>query len=213
MKFRSAFLIFPLLFWTAPAETDRTAALLGHVIPAYVGFGIPEYAVAAGESEAVITVVRHGEFREAAAVRFYTAEPDPPAGELAYEPVETWVEFAPGEGFRTVTIPLRPVEIEGQQKVELRLADPDHNVFITEERAVLLIVNPRLNIRSAPGEAVRVSWPAALWDYLLERSNQAAGGSWEEVEAALQSSDDGLQVFVLEPVTQPRYFYRLRRRY
>jgi len=180
--------------------------------PAWIGFEKPKIICQEGELHAVINVVRTGEFREMSSISYATSEGTAKAGE-DFKPSGGTLVFAPGEGFKTLKIPLlQTAEEEQSESFLLELTEPGPNVQLVASEAVVEITEagsaPRLNITAA-SSSIRLSWPATETGWVLERSDTPLANAWHAVPTAPQRVED--QWVVDEMISQPNFFYRLRK--
>jgi hypothetical protein len=181
--------------------------------PAYIHFEPAEMSVTEGETNLTLVVWRTGDFRQSTRVDFSTQEDSATEGR-DYRGVGGTVVFNPGEGFKTVTVAILPDEEDEENesfRVELRAASP--NAICTQSTATITIEKaavsnlPPLAIRAGGNGTILLSWDAVR-ECILERAQSAIGGRWEEV--SIEAAPIGGRCEVVQPVSGPLYFYRLR---
>jgi hypothetical protein len=194
---------------------NKTVRPLGHNIPAYVGFSSSIYEVSADQSQAVITLIRTGEFREPVTVGFATADGTARAGR-EYTAVSGDLLIPAGVGLATFNVPLHASELtEGSATVLLKLVEQDPATLIVLGDATLVLqpatgsaTVPPLTIQTEEPGSVVISWEADGAPCALERSATPRGGVWRTVEAAPELTEG---VYKLrEPASAGQFFYRLR---
>lgn len=187
--------------------------------PAYIEFSNLQYEAAADASNAVITVVRTGEFRELATVDYATKDGTATAGE-DYTAATGTLVIPAGVGFVTFTVPILPGAARSTGKtVLLSLSNPGFNTMITRGEATLTFVEPaaapasveiRISLRPQPDDRgeVAVTWPSTTDGFALQWTDDPTSSSWTTVNAAPEIR--GGQCILIEPARSERSFYRLR---
>ncbi len=205
-----------LVFLATPIQAQYS--LRSYQTPAYLGFNQPKYAVSETETNAVVTIVRTGEFRLASTVELTTRDGSATAG-ADYQSIHQTVYFPAGAGFATVAIPiLKDALVEGDETVTLVLSNPDPNSAIVAGQASLVITdsasvasapaNFRLAVKAAGQGLILLQWPTACGNCVLEKSLAPNGPDWQQVAATPTQDGDNWTVTV--PVEIPQAFFRLR---
>jgi hypothetical protein len=216
MKFHENTNWFPLLAgasalfaWTGGSFAQGALGPLAYNTPAYIQFNTEVYRVPANAPEAVIHVIRTGEFRETTWIEYATRDGSASAGEH-YVATRGRLEFPAGQSFLSFTVPLGPGTVsKGEKTVQLELFNPAPNAFVTQESAVLIIENPDPGLkveRSADG-TLKVSWAAAFQDYIIESNSAAVGNDWKPVNFPVTIKDDRCEVAF--PASDASGFFRL----
>jgi hypothetical protein len=209
-------LVAPLLL-SALLTWQSVAQLPSYDTPAYLQFSDPQYTVAPDQTNALITVVRTGEFREDVSVEYSTLDGTAIAGQ-DYTSMAGRILIPAGRGFATFLLPIvHDLQGPGSKLVQLRLSDPSTIGFITQTNASVMILNnaelptvtgPRLSIQVQPPGQVILSWSTNAGPCLIEKSADTAGSAWTSLSATPQSLNGLFRV--TDPVGATHYFYRLR---
>jgi hypothetical protein len=187
--------------------------------PAYIQFTSNSFAEFDEESNAVITVLRTGEYREPVSVSFTTRDGSATAG-IDYAFTSGTLLIPGGVGMVEFNVPILLDELPKEPRtVELILSNPGPNGIILQETAVLEIVDrviagaslelPRLTISQSENGGVIISWPAGEAEHLLEKTHDLFGGDWREVTAGPTLNSGLFKVIELINSGEP-CFYRLR---
>jgi hypothetical protein len=186
-----------------------------YVIPAEIELNNSHYSVSHTETEAVIALIRTGEYRESASVDFTTRAGTAVAG-VDYTEIRATVVFPAGQSYQEISIPIHATNNPGEKKtILLELSNPGPNVFITRADATLVIEYneemelPRLHIKAGPRNTLELFWSADCADFVLEKSQDPTADSWKKVEFAPITR--GEVCVVMEPVSGAYNFYRLKR--
>jgi len=193
----------------------QRAGVLSYSIPAYLEFSSPSYIVPGEPTNAVITIVRTGEFREAVSVNYSTAGGTASPG-TDYLPVQGALTIPAGEGFATFSVSIKAGG-QNTKTVHLVLSNPSQNGQIIRTAADLiiqgapapsLVASPALSIRTDPLGQVVISWPTASGNCTVQRSDSPAFSEWTDVNEPTQTVGDLNRL--VEPVSAGPVFYRLR---
>lgn len=221
MFLRSIVQLSLLLAVFSPLSSARAqrAVLQGHTIPAYLGFGSTEYSIEPGETNAMISVVRTGEFRVPATVKYATRNSSAVLEE-DYLPRAGDLTIPAGQGFASIAIPVldNPKRTE-ERTIELVLSEPSPGAEIVTSRALLTLPpvpqaapldlsNPVLRVASAGPGKLALSWNGEPGRYQLERATRAARASWLSVKSPVQESSGCCTV--IEEVASGPVFFRLK---
>jgi hypothetical protein len=146
--------------------------------PSYIQFSDPRYEVSSTETNAVVTIVRTGDYRKQAAVEFTTREGTAEDG-VDFQACGGKIVFMAGQSFRTITVPiLRDSEpVAKTFAVELTSADPYTVVTTTSVEVEIKPEPPSLTIAVKPSGLV-VSWPDSGSPFVLEAQ---VDGAWSAV--------------------------------
>jgi hypothetical protein len=201
----------------AEAIQAQSVAVRSYGTPCYFEFSDPSYAVDPGQTNALITVIRTGEFRVSVSVNYSTRTGTATAG-VDYLDVAGTLLIPAGRGSATFSVPL----LQGSQRdepvtVHLTLSAAGLNGMITQGSALLTIGSsspstaadaPLLAVHAEPGGKVVLSWPTNPRSWALQKTENPSGTNWVEVLAAAQ--EDRGRLVVTELALGGRYFYRLR---
>ena len=172
--------------------------------PSYVQFTSPRYEVSETETNAVVTIVRTGDFRKLAAIEYATREG---TAENAVDFVSSGgkVVFAAGQSFRTITIPILRDGDPTPKKFQVEMTQADVNTIVTTPSAEVEIKPqpPALNI-AAKGQAFEVSWPDSGQPFVLEAQ---VDGQWTAVHGSTLTDTTWRAAFVN---TGAMVWFRLR---
>ena len=135
-------------------------------------------------SNAIVTVMRSGDFRNIASVDYATHDGTAVAGE-DYTPVGGRLVFQGGEGIKTISIAI--------------LAG---TLSVSDEMFQVVLSNPGTN------GGIILSWPAARTDCVLEKADNTIGSVWTAVGTAPLIVGD--QCTYTELASESKYFFRLR---
>jgi hypothetical protein len=195
----------------------QRAGVLSHTTPAYIGFSRPEFTVPQDQTNALITVVRTGEYRIPARVQYTTQDGTAIAGQ-EYSPAQGTLLFPAGVGFATFSVPLH-AGTPGQSGLNLRLVlssgEPDTKVTQGQATLSLMPAQPKgtstsagLKINNASGgKVVVVTWSSEFDHAILEESGDPAGHDWKAVAVPVQSSAGTCSI--TQPVRTGGVFFRL----
>ena len=149
--------------------------------PSYVQFTLPRYEVSETETNAVVTIVRSGDFRKQAAIEFTTRE-GTAEDAVNFVACGGKVVFSAGQNFRTITIPILRAGDPTTKTFHVEMTQADVNTVVTTPTAEVQIKPqpPTLNI-AAKGQALEVSWPESGQPFVLEAQ---VNGQWTAVQGA-----------------------------
>lgn len=165
----------------------------GYETPNYIEFGQPRFEVSGTETNAVITIVRNGDFRTMAAVD-YTTKDGTAEGAVNFHPCGGTLTFAPGESFKTINIPIIREEPEPAKTFQVEM---------TAAAAETIVVTPttEVEIQSAPpalaivgsGKKLSITWADVGEIFQLEA---LINGVWNKVanEPALVNGEWNVQM-------------------
>lgn len=173
--------------------------------PSYVQFSDPRYEVSATETNAVVTIVRTGDYRKQASVEYNTREGTAEDG-VDFQACGGRIVFLAGQSFRTITVPiLRASEpVTKTFAVEMASADPYTVVTTTTAEVEIKPQPPALTIAVRSGALV-VSWPDTDSPFVLEAQIDSAWSALPN-SAALE---DGHWSVAVDPGA-PVALFRLR---
>lgn len=177
----------------------------GYDTPSYVQFSAPRYEVSETATNAVVTLVRSGDFRKAASID-YTTQEGTAADGVDFEACGGTVVFAAGQSFRTITIPILRSPAPVTRSFQVQMTEGDFNTVVTTPAAEVEIKPqpPGLTIGAKKGALV-VSWPDSAAKFILEGQ---VNGQWSAVEAAPVLTNGQWTVTVTPGV--PVILFRLR---
>jgi hypothetical protein len=177
----------------------------GYDTPSYVQFTAPHYEVSDTETNAVVTIVRTGDFRKTASVDYSTRE-GTAEDNVDFKPCGGAIVFAAGESFRTVTIPVIRSDAPVSKSFQVDLAQGDFNTIVTTPTAEVEIKPQPPALTIAPsGGALLVSWPDSASSFVLEAQ---IDGQWSAVFDA-PTRANGTWSVAVQP-TSALVFFRLR---
>jgi hypothetical protein len=210
--------ILSLIMATVECAWGQTG-LLSYRTPAYLQFASENFSEFDEEKNAVISVIRTGEYREPVSVSYTTRDVTARAG-IDYAPTSGTLLIPAGVAVAEFLVPILVNDFPKEPRtVELVLFDADPNSLILQRTAILSILDPmqlgnedlpRLEIRMASEGRVVISWPQISREIVIEKSRSVVAGQWVELDAQPEV-DQGLSS-VVEPATADQHFYRLRLR-
>jgi hypothetical protein len=173
--------------------------------PSYVQFSAPRYEVSENETNAVVTVVRSGDYRNPASVDFTTRE-GTAADNVDFQPCGGTIVFTAGQSFRTISIPILRSSEPISKTFQVELAEADANTIVTTPSAEIEIkpLPPALTIMVKSG-GLLVSWPDSGSSFVLEAQ---IDGAWTAVSTA-PTLDQGTWTVAIDS-TAPLALFRLR---
>jgi hypothetical protein len=193
--------------WFSAALQNASAQIKaqGYDTPSYVQFSAPRYEVSQNETNAVVTIVRSGDFRKIASVDYSTRE-GTAADNIDFEPCGGTIIFNPGQNFRTITIPIKRSADTVAKSFQVEIAQVDLNTVVTTPTANVEIkpLPPALDIAAKEGALV-ISWPESNAPFVLEAQ---VDGEWSALAEtpALANGSWSVTVTPASPLT----FFRLR---
>ena len=205
------------LLLTATHLQAGGAQILSYSTPSYIDFGQSNYRIAQGETNLLVTILRTGDYREAASVDLSTRDATAKAG-TDYSPISTRVYFPPQAGFATVSISIQPsAGSTSDQTFYLDLKNPSANGIIESPSAQVTISSAqvaqassiKLNIRPGPNGTVLISWSASAGSNVLEKCQSPSGSSWSAVTGTPNTS--GSVTTMSDTLVGGTCFYRLRK--
>lgn len=162
--------------------------------PSYVQFSSARFEVNGTETNAVVTVVRSGDYRKTAAVGYITQD-GTAAANVDFQPCGGTIVFSSGQSVRTITIPiLRETSAGAAKSFQVQLQEPAANTIVLTDSAEIEIMAdlPSLEIELAGG-GLLISWPDTGLPYQLEAQ---VNGFWSAVTTEAASEDGVLSVTV-----------------
>jgi hypothetical protein len=177
----------------------------GYDTPSYVQFSAPRYEVSETETNAVVTLVRSGDFRKTASID-YTTQEGTAADGVDFEACGGTVVFAAGQSFRTITIPILRSPAPVTKTFQVQMTEGDFNTVVTTPSAEVEIKPQPPGLRiAAKKAALVVSWPDSGAKFVLEGQ---VDGQWSAVNAPPVLADGNWTV-TLTPGA-PVILFRLR---
>lgn len=176
--------------------------------PSYIEFTQTRFEVSESETNAVITVVRGGDYRRIAAVDFTTRGATATADE-DFQTLGGRIVFQAGQSFREIRIPILQDEaVETDESFAIELSNPGAYTEIVTPSTEVVIKDaaplPVLDIARAEGEIV-ISWPQTPAAYQLQVRNFTT--AWENVALAAEPGEDKWVIRV--PANAPYNLFRL----
>lgn len=146
--------------------------------PSFVQFTTPRYEVSEAQTNAVVTIVRTGDYRRQASVEYTTREGTAEEG-VDFQPTGGKVVFQAGQSFRTITVPVVPNSepVVKTFAVELTAADA-FTVVTTASAEVEIKPQPPALAIAVKNGALLVSWPDSGSPFVLEAQ---IDGAWSAV--------------------------------
>jgi hypothetical protein len=174
--------------------------------PSYIEFSSARFEVRESETNAVITVVRSGDYRKVASVDYSTQE-GTAQGNVNFQPSGGTITFAAGESFKMITVPiLRDNPTATLKTFQVQLQDPAPNTVVITTSADVEIKPdpPMLAIKPGAG-SIEVSWPDVGVPYVLDIQTD---GNWSEATGKTVIS--GGYIFLKVKTDAPMALFRLR---
>lgn len=183
--------IFGLLCAAAASVFGSDFTLKSYDTPSYIEFAQARFEVSEGETNAVITVVRGGDFRRIAAVDFSTRAGTAVADE-DFQAAGGRLVFQAGQSFREIRIPiLQDDAVEGDETLIVELSNPGAYTEIVAPSAEVVIKDeapaPTLDIARAEGEVV-ISWPQTAAAYQLQVRDFTT--AWQNVALSAEPGEN-----------------------
>ena len=203
---RNALLLISVAwFGAASSNTSAQIKAQGYDTPSYVQFSAPRYEVSETETNAVVTIVRSGDFRKIASVDYSTRE-GTASDNVDFEPCGGSIVFNPGQNFRTITIPIKRSSEPVTKTFQVEMTQGDLNTVVTTPSADVEIKPqpPALDIAAKNGALV-VSWPESDTPFVLEAQSD---GQWSAVTETATLANRSWSVAITP--TSPLSFFRLR---
>jgi len=200
---------------TAPVAFSQIHSS-GYDTPSMIDFESTEVSVSESATNVILHLFRTGEFRTISRVDYSTVEETASEGE-DYRPTGGTLVFQPGEGYKTITIPiLQDNDFEDPEWFHLQLSTSDNRIILVRNSAKITIEEstnqvaaiPRLKIESAADGGVKLSWPKTSSNYVLECAASCVSGPWEQVN--LQPQLNGTMYEVTQPSALGYRVYRLK---
>ena len=207
-------LILVFLLWINHSNGQVSSE--GYDTPPIIDFEMTEMTVAENATNVEIYLFRTGEFRTITRVDYQTVEDSASEGD-DYRASGGTVVFAPGEGFKVLSIPIVADEvIESTEtfRVELSCSNPDvilvHNSTTVniQDTSAPPLSNPRLNIQQVDNNTILLSWPKTSPSYVLESAPACAKGNWSALSEAPEAKDSTYEL--RQPLTNSFAYFRLR---
>ena len=173
--------------------------------PSYVQFSVPRYEVSATETNAVVTIVRTGDYRKQASVDYTTREGTAEDG-VDFQACGGKLVFLAGQSFRTITVPILRDSQPVSKTFAVELTAADSYTVVTTASAEIEIKPqpPALAIAAKAGSLV-VSWPDTGSPFVLEA---LTNGSWSAMTNAPALAEGTWSVAV--DTSAPVAWFRLR---
>jgi hypothetical protein len=165
----------------------------GYDTPSYIEFSNPRYEVSGAETNAVITIVRNGDYRKIAAVDYATKD-GTAEGNVNFQPSGGTVTFAAGESFKTINIPIIRDEPSPTTTFQVELTPAAYQTIVTTPTAEIEIQSPPPSLAiAATGGAITISWPDFGQTFNLQA---LVDGAWTPVtnSPALTNGDWNVQL-------------------
>lgn len=153
----------------------------GYDTESYIEFSAPRYEVSGTETNAVITIVRNGDFRKLAAVD-YTTKDGTAEGTVNFHPCGGTLTFAPGESFKTINIPIIRDQPTAPATFQVELSPAAAETIVVTPTAEVEIQSPPPALTlTVAGKAITISWPDVGQVFNLEA---LVDGVWSKVSTA-----------------------------
>jgi hypothetical protein len=203
---RNALLLLTIVWFGATCpQVSAQIKVQGYDTPSYVQFSAPRYEVSQTETNAVLTIVRTGDYRKIASVEYSTRE-GTASDNVDFEPCGGTIVFNPGQNFRTITIPIRRSSEPVTKTFQVEMTQGDLNTVVTTPTAAVEIKPqpPALDIAVNKGALV-LSWPDSDSGFVLEAQ---VDGQWTAVSETPTLANGSWTVSVSP--TSSLIFFRLR---
>ena len=169
---------FLLAFWPC-LKTQAQISIQSYDTPSYIDFESTEISVSSDATNVVLHLFRTGEFRDSSKIDFETlALEDSEPG--AFAATGGTLVFQPGEGYKTLLVPIRSRSDSQPASFRIRLSSSTTNNIIVRDTAVVTIENiaansaPALQISPSGDGSIQVSWSSTPTHYILESSPMCA---------------------------------------
>jgi hypothetical protein len=162
----------------SPPTARAQYRILGYDTPSYIQFSSQRFEVNGTETNAVITVVRTGDFRNPASVDYATQD-GTAEGNVHFRPCGGTINFPAGQSMRTISIPIIREQPEPPKTFNVELVQTSEaSLVITPTAEVEIQSLPTLSIAADAGGAVKLSWADVGAPYVLEAK---ADGEWQGI--------------------------------
>lgn len=163
----------------ATFHADAQITTKGYDTPSYIEFATPRFEVSETETNAVVTVVRTGDYRRTASVD-YSTQDGTAEGNVNFKPCGGTLVFAAGESFKTINIPVLREQPEPVKTFQVALAQP------ATSQVVVITPTAEVEIKSTPpslaikleSSGIQISWADIGVPFRLESQ---IDGSWVQV--------------------------------
>jgi hypothetical protein len=198
-------LIILALFSAASPNASAQIKAQDYDTPSYIQFTLPRYEVSETETNAVVTIVRSGDFRKVASIDYSTVE-GTAEDNIDFKPSGGTIVFAAGQNFRTITIPVMRSAEPVVKKFQVQMMEADSNTIVTTPSAEIEIkpTPPALSIAAKAG-GLLLSWPDAGAPFVLEAQ---VDGAWSAVQTPPALANGTWSVTV--DASAPVVLFRLR---
>ena len=173
--------------------------------PSIIDFESTEVTVSENSTNVTLHVFRTGEFRTISRVDFQTVEETATEG-TDYQGKGGTLVFQPGEGYKTVTIPIMTDELEeGAESFRLELSTADERVILARPVAAITIEEstnsgasvPQLAIEAGENGTVILSWSQSARNLVLESAVNCGSPDWQEVPSNAELKGPRYELAVL----------------
>jgi hypothetical protein len=200
--------IFGLLCATAASVFGGQVTLKSIDTPSYIEFAQARFEVSESETNAVVTLIRSGDYRRIASVDYATREGTATVDD-DFQARGGRVVFQAGESFKEIRIPIvADQSVEAEETFAVELSAPGAYTEIVQASAEVVIKDSApalmLNIARIEGGFV-VSWPTTAAEYVLQY--KGLDTAWADVPFAPEAgegkwvlefaSDEALNLFRL----------------
>lgn len=153
----------------------------GYDTPSYIQFSSQKFEVDGTQSNAVITVVRTGDYRKSASVD-YSTQDGTAEGNVHFKPCGGTINFAEGQSVRTFSVPIIREQPEPPKTFQVELVQTaDSSLVMTPTAEVEIQSLPTLSISAAASGGLKLSWADVGAPYVLEAK---ADGNWQAIVSA-----------------------------
>ena len=147
--------------------------------PSYIQFSASRYEVNGAETNAVLTLVRNGDYRKTAAVD-YTTRDGTAEGSVNFHACGGTLTFAPGESFKTINIPIIREDPEPAKSFQVELTAAASTTLVLTPTAEVEIQSPPPPLAiAAAGQSITISWPDLGQSFGIQA---LIGDAWINIE-------------------------------
>jgi hypothetical protein len=179
----------------------------GYDTPSYIEFSAPRFEVNGTETNAVITIVRTGDYRRIAAVDYATKD-GTAEGNINFRPSGGTIVFDAGQSLKTINIPIIRDEPTPPASFQVELTAAAYLTLVTTPTAEVEIKSPPPPLAiSATGQNISITWPDLGQTFVLQA---LINGAWASVlnSPSLENGDWKVQ---LSPASEaPIALFRLQ---
>lgn len=159
----------------SPLSARAQYSIKGYDTPCYIQFSSQRFEVQGCETNAVITVVRTGDYRKSATVD-YSTQDGSAEGNVNFQPAGGTINFDAGQSIRTISIPIIREQPAPPKSFQVELVQTSADSLVMTPSAEVVIQSlPTLQIEAAVSGQLKLTWADVGAPYILEAK---AGGDW-----------------------------------